>query len=146
MAEIAKSPGGFFFVWTLWALGGLGASPCSSRRAWTVGSATEAAPVVQQRTVRFLPIGCCNSNDQWRSVYRRHRVYRSAFRTEPAATVRARSLSFPRMARNRPDGNRDPTSENPDLRDGTSSPSDKEIANDSVLYHALFRLQEAIRS
>jgi len=22
--EIAKSPGGFFFVWTLWALGGLG--------------------------------------------------------------------------------------------------------------------------
>ena len=25
--EIAKSPGGFFFVWTLWALGGLGASP-----------------------------------------------------------------------------------------------------------------------
>ncbi len=23
--EIAKSPGGFFFVWTLWALGGLGA-------------------------------------------------------------------------------------------------------------------------
>jgi hypothetical protein len=23
-AEIAKSPGGFFFVWTLWALGGLG--------------------------------------------------------------------------------------------------------------------------
>jgi hypothetical protein len=23
-AEIAKSPGGFFFVWTLWALGALG--------------------------------------------------------------------------------------------------------------------------
>ena len=23
-AEIAKSPGGFFFVWTLWALGGVG--------------------------------------------------------------------------------------------------------------------------
>ena len=23
-AEIARSPGGFFFVWTLWALGGLG--------------------------------------------------------------------------------------------------------------------------
>ena len=23
--EIARSPGGFFFVWTLWALGGLGA-------------------------------------------------------------------------------------------------------------------------
>jgi hypothetical protein len=22
--EIAKSPGGFFFVWVLWALGGLG--------------------------------------------------------------------------------------------------------------------------
>ena len=31
--EIAKSTGGFFFVWTLWALGGLGASPSSSRRA-----------------------------------------------------------------------------------------------------------------
>jgi hypothetical protein len=25
--EIAKSTGGFFFVWTLWALGGSGASP-----------------------------------------------------------------------------------------------------------------------
>jgi hypothetical protein len=23
-SEIAASPGGFFFVWTLWALGGLG--------------------------------------------------------------------------------------------------------------------------
>jgi hypothetical protein len=23
-AEIARSPGGFFFVWTLWALGGIG--------------------------------------------------------------------------------------------------------------------------
>ncbi len=29
--EIAQSPRGFFFVWTLWALGGLGASPSSSR-------------------------------------------------------------------------------------------------------------------
>src|SRR5271154_38395 len=37
--EIATSPGGFFFVWTLWALGGLGvyADPFG---AWTVGSAT----------------------------------------------------------------------------------------------------------
>jgi hypothetical protein len=31
--EIAKSTGGLFFVWTLWALGGLGALPSSSRRA-----------------------------------------------------------------------------------------------------------------
>jgi len=31
--EIAKSTGGFFFVWTLWALGGSGASPRSSPRA-----------------------------------------------------------------------------------------------------------------
>src|SRR5712671_3551371 len=31
--DIAKSTGGFFFVWTLWALGGLGGSRSSSRRA-----------------------------------------------------------------------------------------------------------------
>jgi hypothetical protein len=31
--EIAKSAGGFLFVWTLWALGGLGGSPSSSRCA-----------------------------------------------------------------------------------------------------------------
>ena len=54
--EIAKSPGGFFFVWTLWALarrsGGLHLDPLGAR---TVGSATEPAPVVQgQRTVAML--------------------------------------------------------------------------------------------
>src|SRR5579862_3595163 len=34
--EIAKSPGGFFFVWTLWALGGLGgfAFIVSARGLW----------------------------------------------------------------------------------------------------------------
>ena len=34
--EIAKSPGGFFFVWTLWALGGLGGftSMLSVRGLW----------------------------------------------------------------------------------------------------------------
>ena len=34
--EIAKSPGGFFFVWTLWALGGLGGftSMLSARGLW----------------------------------------------------------------------------------------------------------------
>ena len=35
-AGIAKSPGGFFFVWTLWALGGLGGVTVilSSRGLW----------------------------------------------------------------------------------------------------------------
>ncbi len=35
-AEIAKSQGGFFFVWTLWALGGLGGFTfiLSARRLW----------------------------------------------------------------------------------------------------------------
>src|ERR1700687_1340292 len=34
--EIAKSTGGFFFVWTLWALGGLGGFPfiLSARGLW----------------------------------------------------------------------------------------------------------------
>src|SRR3982750_4580069 len=34
--QIAKSPGGFFFVWTLWALGGLGGFTfmLSARRLW----------------------------------------------------------------------------------------------------------------
>ena len=36
--EIAKSPGGFFFVWTLWALGGLGGLTCvlSARGLWSL--------------------------------------------------------------------------------------------------------------
>jgi hypothetical protein len=36
-AEIAKSPGGFFFVWTLWALGGLGGLTfiLAARGLWT---------------------------------------------------------------------------------------------------------------
>ena len=36
--EIAKSPGGFFFVWTLWALGGLGGLTfvLSARGLWNL--------------------------------------------------------------------------------------------------------------
>src|SRR3954465_2723492 len=36
--EIAKSPGGFFFVWTLWALGGLGGVTCilSASGLWSL--------------------------------------------------------------------------------------------------------------
>src|SRR5580692_9913014 len=36
--EIAKSPGGFFFVWTLWALGGLGGFTfiLSARGLWSM--------------------------------------------------------------------------------------------------------------
>ena len=36
--EIAKSPGGFFFVWTLWALGGLGGVTVilSARGLWSL--------------------------------------------------------------------------------------------------------------
>src|SRR5690348_17913049 len=37
--EIAKSTGGFFFVWTLWALGGLGGLTfiLSARGLWSLG-------------------------------------------------------------------------------------------------------------
>jgi len=37
--EIARSPGGFFFVWTLWALGGLGGITfvLAARALWTMG-------------------------------------------------------------------------------------------------------------
>lgn len=36
--EIARSAGGFFFVWTLWALGGLGGVTCilSARGLWSL--------------------------------------------------------------------------------------------------------------
>jgi len=36
--DIAKSPGGFFFVWTLWALGGLGGVTflLSARGLWSL--------------------------------------------------------------------------------------------------------------
>ena len=36
--EIARSPGGFFFVWTLWALGGLGGVTIllSARGLWSL--------------------------------------------------------------------------------------------------------------
>ena len=36
--EIAKSPGGFFFVWTLWALGGVGGVTIllSARGLWSL--------------------------------------------------------------------------------------------------------------
>ena len=37
-AEIARSAGGFFFVWTLWALGGVGGVTCilSARGLWSL--------------------------------------------------------------------------------------------------------------
>jgi len=46
--EIAKSTGGFFFVWTLWALGGLGGVTfiLAARGLWNLRP--EPAPVVQQ--------------------------------------------------------------------------------------------------
>ena len=75
--EIAKSPGGFFFVWTLWALGGLGGFTLilSARGLWDLRRS--AAPVVQGNgRWRCLPVGRCNSNDQRRSVYLRHCVHR----------------------------------------------------------------------
>src|SRR5216684_1628357 len=46
--EIAKSTGGFFFVWTLWALGALGGLHLHPLGARTVESTTGPAPVVQQ--------------------------------------------------------------------------------------------------
>jgi hypothetical protein len=38
--EIAKSTGGFFFVWTLWALGGLGGADCGVCDGASHGSPT----------------------------------------------------------------------------------------------------------
>jgi hypothetical protein len=46
--EIAKSPGGFFFVWTLWALGGLGGLHLDALGARAVEFATGPSTVVQQ--------------------------------------------------------------------------------------------------
>ena len=81
--EIAKSPGGFFFVWTLWALGGLGGPHYDPLGARTVGSATEPAPVVEGNgRWRCSPAGCCKSNDQRRRVYSRHQ----GFSSEPPLT------------------------------------------------------------
>jgi hypothetical protein len=39
-SEIARSPGGFFFVWTLWALGGLGGLTLilAARGLWHLGA------------------------------------------------------------------------------------------------------------
>ena len=44
-AEIAKSTGGFFFVWTLWALGGLGGFTfiLALRRLWNLRRGTAEA-------------------------------------------------------------------------------------------------------
>ncbi len=61
--EIAKSPGGFFFVWTLWALGGLGGFTLilSARGLWDLRR--RPAPVVQGNgRWRCSPVGCCKSN------------------------------------------------------------------------------------
>src|SRR5450755_2418036 len=45
--EIAKSPGGFFFVWTLWALGGLGGFTLilSARGLWVCDGASPGSPL-----------------------------------------------------------------------------------------------------
>ena len=44
--EIAKSTGGFFFVWTLWALGGLGGFTfiLSARGLWNLRRSRRAQP------------------------------------------------------------------------------------------------------
>ena len=58
--EIAKSPGGFFFVWTLWALGGLGGFTLilSARGLWDLRR--RPAPVVQSNgRWRCSPVECC---------------------------------------------------------------------------------------
>ena len=51
--EIARSPGGFFFVWTLWALGGLGGLTfvLAARGLWTLGrQRAEMAPTSEPTT------------------------------------------------------------------------------------------------
>jgi len=50
--EIAKSPGGFFFVWTLWALGGLGGFTfiLSVRGLWSLRSLLSALLCGRRRT------------------------------------------------------------------------------------------------
>ena len=44
--EIATSPGGFFFVWTLWALGGLGGLTLilSTRGLWNLRRGSRTTP------------------------------------------------------------------------------------------------------
>ena len=45
--DIAKSPGGFFFVWTLWALGGVGGLTLvlAARELWTSSARTRRTSV-----------------------------------------------------------------------------------------------------
>lgn len=53
--DIAKSPGGFFFVWTLWALGGLGGLTfvLAAQGLWTFGRhRAEMAVTSETATVR----------------------------------------------------------------------------------------------
>ena len=47
--EIARSPGGFFFVWTLWALGGLGGLTflLSARGLWSLGRPGRGNPTTR---------------------------------------------------------------------------------------------------
>ena len=49
--EIARSPGGFFFVWTLWALGGLGGFTfmLSARELWNQRRGQARSSVPQTR-------------------------------------------------------------------------------------------------
>ena len=50
--EIARSAGGFFFVWTLWALGGLGGITfvLAARALWTMGRHREITSTSDPRT------------------------------------------------------------------------------------------------
>ena len=52
--EIARSPGGFFFVWTLWALGGLGGLTfvLAARTLWTMGRHREMTSTSDPPTSR----------------------------------------------------------------------------------------------
>ena len=49
--DIARSPGGFFFVWTLWALGGLGGLTfvLSARGLWSLRRGTVSRSVSGRR-------------------------------------------------------------------------------------------------
>ncbi len=76
--EIAKFPGGFFFVWTLWALGGLGGFTfiLSARGLWRL----RPGQPHQFRTTDGgdAPRWMLKSNDQRRSVYREANRFEAA--------------------------------------------------------------------
>jgi hypothetical protein len=57
--EIARSPGGFFFVWTLWALGGLGGFTLirSARGLWSLRRGQPGSDVTKQARDRDVVAG-----------------------------------------------------------------------------------------